>query len=34
MFIRRTAEGYQQTDLLPVIFVLMTGESAKRPSPQ
>ena len=34
VFIHRTAEGYQQTDLLPVAFVPMTGESKKRPPSQ
>jgi protein-L-isoaspartate(D-aspartate) O-methyltransferase len=34
MLIHRTAEGYQQTNLLPVVFVPMTGESEKQPSSQ
>jgi len=34
VLIHRTAEGYQQTDLLPVVFVPMTGEIEKRPPSQ
>jgi len=31
VFIHRTAEGYQQTNLLPVVFVPMIGENEKQP---
>ncbi len=32
LFIRRTEEGYQETELLPVVFVPMTGEALTNPS--
>ncbi|WNM60064.1 protein-L-isoaspartate(D-aspartate) O-methyltransferase [Candidatus Nitrospira allomarina] len=31
LFIRRTEEGYQETELLPVVFVPMTGEALTNP---
>jgi len=34
VFIHRTTEGYQQTDLLSVVFVPMTGKSEKQTSSQ
>ena len=33
VLIRRTEEGYQRTELLPVRFVPMTGQAEKGPSP-
>ncbi|MCA9451679.1 MAG: methyltransferase domain-containing protein, partial [Nitrospira sp.] len=32
LLIRRTEEGYQETELLPVVFVPMTGEALTNPS--
>lgn len=33
LLIRRTEEGYQETELLPVVFVPMTGEALTNPPP-
>jgi protein-L-isoaspartate(D-aspartate) O-methyltransferase len=33
MLMRRTGEGYSQTELLPVVFVPMTGQALRGPHP-
>ena len=33
VLIRRTKDGYQRQNVLPVAFVPMTGEAQKKPGP-